>query len=88
MQRTDCRGCGGDNLKMFLDLGKMPLAGGFLSNAAAVKKENLLYKCGWSPFEGVNFKSRVTHTFVNGTLVYQNSKFFDVKPAKRLTFNR
>lgn len=53
-----------------------------------VKKENLLYKCGWSPFEGVNFKSRVTHTFVNGTLVYQNSKFFDVKPAKRLTFNR
>ena len=53
-----------------------------------VKKENLLYKCGWSPFEGVNFKSRVTHTFVNGTLVYQNSKFFDVKQAKRLTFNR
>ena len=39
MQRTDCRGCGGDNLKMFLDLGKMPLAGGFLSNAAAVKKK-------------------------------------------------
>ena len=49
MQRTDCRGCGGDNLKMFLDLGKMPLAGGFLSNAAAVKKENLyplsIYVC-------------------------------------------
>jgi len=59
-----------------------------INNPWAVKKENLLYKCGWSPFEGVNFKSRVTHTFVNGTLVYQNSKFFDVKPAKRLTFNR
>ena len=39
-----------------------------------VKKENILYKCGWSPFEGYNFKSRVTHTFVNGRLVYHNGK--------------
>ena len=49
MQRTDCRGCGGDNLKIFLDLGKMPLAGGFLSNNTAMKKENLyplsIYVC-------------------------------------------
>ncbi|SVD17674.1 uncharacterized protein METZ01_LOCUS370528, partial [marine metagenome] len=35
MLRTDCRGCESDNLKIFLDLGKMPLAGGFLSNTAA-----------------------------------------------------
>ena len=41
MPRTDCRGCESDNLKIFLDLGKMPLAGGFLSNTAAIKKENL-----------------------------------------------
>ena len=54
----------------------------------SVKKDNILYKCGWSPFEGVIFKSRVTHTFVNGILAYKNFKFFDVKPAKRLTFNR
>lgn len=54
----------------------------------SVKKDNILYKCGWSPFEGTIFKSRVTHTFVNGILAYKNFKFFDVQPAKRLTFNR
>src|SRR5690606_4450578 len=40
-----------------------------------VKKENILYKCGWSPFEGTIFKSRITHTLVNGKIVYENSKF-------------
>ncbi len=54
----------------------------------SVKKDNILYKCGWSPFEGTIFKSRITHTFVNGTLAYKNFKFFDVKVAKRLTFDR
>ena len=44
-----------------------------------VKKENILYHCGWSPFEGTNFKSRVTHTFVNGKLVYENGKVKEVK---------
>ena len=53
-----------------------------------VNQQNILYKCGWSPFEGRTFKSRVTHTFLNGTLVYNNSKFLDVKAARRLTFNR
>lgn len=59
-----------------------------LNNPWTVKKENILYKCQWSPFEGTTFKSRITHTFLNGTLVYQNFKFNDVKAAKRLTFNR
>ncbi len=53
-----------------------------------VKKENILYKCGWSPFEGTNFKSRITHTFVNGELVYQNSKVNEVRAGMRLLFNR
>ncbi|HBI01548.1 MAG TPA: dihydroorotase [Flavobacterium sp.] len=53
-----------------------------------VKKENILYKCGWSPLEGTNFKSRITHTFVNGELVYQNSKVNDTKAGMRLLFNR
>ncbi len=53
-----------------------------------VKKENILYKCGWSPFEGYNFKSRVTHTFVNGKLVYHNGKVKDVKVGQRLLFER
>lgn len=53
-----------------------------------VKKDNILYKCGWSPFEGATFKSRITHTFVNGSLAYKNFKFYNVNTAKRLTFNR
>lgn len=53
-----------------------------------VKKENLLYKCGWSPFEGTIFKSRVTHTLVNGIVVYENSKFPNKSIPERLTFNR
>lgn len=59
-----------------------------LNKPWTVKKDNVLYKCGWSPFEGNTFKSRVTHTFVNGTLVYNDLKPVDVKAAKRLTFNR
>jgi dihydroorotase len=54
----------------------------------SVKKDNILYKCGWSPFEGTIFKSRITHTFVNGALAYKNFKVFDFKAGKRLTFNR
>ncbi|WP_293896593.1 dihydroorotase [Flavobacterium sp.] len=53
-----------------------------------VKKENILAKCGWSPFEGYNFKSRITHTFVNGELVYQNFKVKDIPFGKRLLFDR
>ncbi|HLA56064.1 MAG TPA: dihydroorotase [Flavobacterium sp.] len=53
-----------------------------------VKKENILYKCGWSPFEEYNFKSRITHTFVNGELVYQNFKVKDIRKGKRLLFDR
>ncbi|MEY8869357.1 dihydroorotase [Flavobacteriaceae bacterium 144Ye] len=53
-----------------------------------VNKDNILYKCGWSPFEGTTFKSRVTHTFLNGTLVYNNFKFLNGNAAKRLTFDR
>jgi dihydroorotase len=53
-----------------------------------VKKENILYHCGWSPFEGTNFKSRVTHTFVNGKLVYENGKVKELKAGKRLLFVR
>jgi dihydroorotase len=54
----------------------------------SVKKENILAKCGWSPFEGYTFKSRITHTFVNGELVYQNFKVKDIPVGKRLLFDR
>lgn len=53
-----------------------------------VQKDNILYKCGWSPFEKTTFKSRITHTFVNGQLVYKNFKVLDVQNGQRLTFDR
>lgn len=54
----------------------------------AVSKSNILYKCGWSPFEGFTFKSRVSHTMVNGKVVYNNTKFAKSSHAQRLEFNR
>ena len=53
-----------------------------------VEKSNLLYKCGWSPLEGTSFHHQVTHTFVNGKLVYENGKVNDIKAGERLLFNR
>ena len=53
-----------------------------------VKRENILYKCGWSPFEGSTFTSRITHTFVNGQLVYHNFKVKEIRAGKRLLFDR
>jgi dihydroorotase len=53
-----------------------------------VSKDNILYKCGWSPFEGTTFSSTITHTFVNGNLIYNNGIFNDEMKGKRITFNR
>ena len=54
----------------------------------SVNKQNILYKCGWSPFEGFTFTSRITHTFVNGQLVYHNFKVKEIRCGKRLLFDR
>lgn len=51
-----------------------------------VNKDNILYKCGWSPFEGTTFYSKITHTFVNGNLIYNNGKFNDTIKGHRLLF--
>jgi dihydroorotase len=53
-----------------------------------VTRESVLYKCGWSPFEGTTFNSTVTHTFVNGHLAFENGKLSDEKHAMRLEFER
>ena len=53
-----------------------------------VSKDNLLYKCGWSPFEGTTFSSTITHTFVNGNLMYNQGVFNEKTKGKRITFNR
>jgi dihydroorotase len=51
-----------------------------------VAKENLLYKCAWSPFEGKKFQSKITHTFVNGNLVFENDKINESTRGERLLF--
>ena len=53
-----------------------------------VKKDNIFAKCAWSPFEDFTFRSRITHTFVNGELVYHNFKVKDIRRGKRLLFDR
>jgi dihydroorotase len=53
-----------------------------------VSKENVLYKCGWSPFEGTTFSSKVKMTWVNGELVYNNEVLDDRHSGMRMTFDR
>jgi len=53
-----------------------------------VEESNILYKCGWSPFDGLTFHSKITHTLVNGNLVYDNGKFDERKKGQRLLFER
>ncbi len=59
-----------------------------LNSPWKVSKDNLMYKCGWSPFENKIFKSRILHTFVNGNLVYSNGKVFEGKMGMKIQFDR
>jgi dihydroorotase len=59
-----------------------------LDNPWKVEKKNILYKCNWSPFEDYIFDSKVTQTFVNGKLVFDDGQFNKELMGKRLTFNR
>jgi dihydroorotase len=56
-----------------------------LNTSWTVSKENLLYKCGWSPVEGTTFHSSITQTFVNGNLVYNNGRFDEKTRGMALT---
>ncbi len=59
-----------------------------LNKKQTVSQDNILYKCKWSPFEGETFSSIVTHTFVNGKLVYHDGEILGEPNGQRLTFNR
>lgn len=59
-----------------------------LQKSTIVNKESLLYKCGWSPFEGYKFRSSIDKTFVNGNLVYSNGRIQSETPGQRLLFSR
>jgi dihydroorotase len=55
---------------------------------SSVNKDNILYKCGWSPFEGAVFPAAITHSFVNGQMVYGNNEWNESYKGMRLQFNR
>lgn len=59
-----------------------------LNRSIKVSKENILYKCGWSPLENFEFPAIITHTFVNGNLVYGNNQWDESKKGERLLFDR
>jgi dihydroorotase len=59
-----------------------------INDSYTVSKENILYKCGWSPLEGTTFHSKITHTFVNGFLAVDNGKISEEKHGERLLFDR
>lgn len=59
-----------------------------IDKTTKVSKENIWYKCGWSPFEGHTFKSTITHTFVNGHLAYNNGTIDESQLGKRMEFLR
>jgi dihydroorotase len=59
-----------------------------LNQVTKVSKENIFYKCGWSPFEGFEFPAAITHTFVNGHLVYGKGNWDESQKGERLKFDR
>lgn len=59
-----------------------------LNKRSTVTKENILYKCGWSPLEGFTFPATVTHTFVSGNLIYNNGVITESQKGQRLEFER
>ena len=58
-----------------------------LNDSWTVDKSNVLSKCGWSPFEGYTFKSKIIQTYVSGHKVYDNGKFDESVKGQRMTFN-
>lgn len=58
------------------------------NTSTTVQKDNILYKCGWSPFEGLTFSHSIEKTFINGVLAFDNGEILNDKSGRRLTFNR
>lgn len=59
-----------------------------LNSPWKVSKENILYKCGWSPFEGQAFQSKITHTIISGNLIWADGKLQNSQTGRRLSFVR
>ena len=72
-----------DSWQIFADLVLVDL-----NKKTTVTKENILYKCGWSPFEGSTFDASIEKTFVNGNLVYDQGEIIESSLGRKLTFDR
>ena len=59
-----------------------------IKNPWKVSKDNLMYKCNWSPFENKSFRSRVLHTLVNGNIVFSNGKIIESAMGMKINFDR
>jgi dihydroorotase len=59
-----------------------------LQGTTTITKDNILYKCGWSPLEGMTFPAAITHTFVNGNLIYEKGVWNESNKGQRLKFER
>jgi len=59
-----------------------------MNNEWTVAKDNLLYKCGWSPMKGTIFHTKVEQTFINGNLVYDNGEFNEQVKGREITFGK
>lgn len=59
-----------------------------LESPFTVSKQNILFKCGWSPLENFRFPASITHTFVNGHLVFENGNWDESQKGRRMEFNR
>ncbi len=59
-----------------------------LNKPTSVTKDNLLYKCNWSPFEGHDFSASIEKTFVNGQIVYEDGRVYDLSVGERVLFDR
>ena len=59
-----------------------------LNSSTTVNKDNILYKCGWSPLEGFTMPAKIAHTFVSGHLAYTNHSFDEALKGERLLFDR
>ncbi len=59
-----------------------------MNEPTKITQENILYKCGWSPLEGFEFPATISHTFVNGHLVYGNKRWDESQKGQRLIFDR
>lgn len=59
-----------------------------LAKNSQVSRDNILYKCGWSPLEGFQFPATITNTMVSGNMVYENGHIIESNPGQRILFNR